>query len=62
MPPDHTRQKWAINPFVISSLLTGSIVPVALVRLFEGVIMVFKQKLMACTPLLGVWLLLPRHR
>jgi thiazole synthase ThiGH ThiG subunit len=59
MPPDHTRQKWVINPFVISSLLTGSIVPVALVRLFEGVIMVFKQKLMACTALLGVWLLLP---
>src|SRR6516164_2579450 len=59
MLPDHTYQKWVINPFVISSLLTGSIVPLALVRLFEGMIMNFKQKLMACTSLLGVWLLLP---
>jgi hypothetical protein len=32
---------------------------VALVCLFEEVIMNFKQKLMACTALLGVWLLLP---
>src|SRR6516164_580329 len=59
MLPDHTYQKWVINPFVISSLLTGSIVPLALVRLFEEVIMDLKQKLMACTALLGVWLFLP---
>jgi hypothetical protein len=31
----------------------------ALVSLFEGVIMNFKQKLMACTALLGVWLFHP---
>jgi hypothetical protein len=32
---------------------------VALASLFEGVIMNFKQKLMACTALLGVWLFHP---
>jgi hypothetical protein len=37
----------------------GDLKPVALVRLFEEVIMNFKQKLMACTALLGVLLFHP---
>src|SRR5258708_8620313 len=50
----------------ISQLLTTAIVAddvttkrVALASLFEGVIMNFKQRLMACTALLGVWLFHP---
>src|SRR5262245_62022243 len=56
----------AITPFVMRQLPTPAIVAdeltsrgVALVCLFEEVIMSFKQKLMAGTALLGVWLLLP---
>src|SRR5262249_7597575 len=37
----------------------GDLKPVARVRLFEEVIMDLKQKLMACTALLAVWLFLP---
>jgi hypothetical protein len=67
MSSGHTRLKLRrATPFVISQLLTTAIVAddvttkrVALASLFEGVIMNFKQKLMACTALLGAWLLFP---
>src|SRR5262249_54008764 len=67
MSTGHTRLKSRqITPFVISQLLTMTIVAdevtsrgVALASLFEGGIMNFKQKLMACTALLGVWLFHP---
>src|SRR5262245_63364193 len=67
MSSGHTRLKSRqITPFVISHLLTTAIVAgevtsrgVALASLFEGVIMNFKQKLMACTALLGVLLFHP---
>src|SRR5262245_20070202 len=56
----------AITPFVMRQLPTPAIVAdevtstrVALASLSEGVIMNFKQKLMACTALLGVWLFHP---
>ena len=67
MPSGHSHSETAASYlFVISHLLTTAIVGgevtsggVALASLFEGVIMNFKQKLMACTALLGVWLFHP---
>src|SRR5262245_12317854 len=67
MPSGHDHSEIAASYlFVISHLLTTAIVGsevtssgVALASLFEGVIMNFKQKLMACTALLGVWLFHP---
>src|SRR5262249_23225978 len=67
MPSGHSHSGIAASYlFVISHLLTTAIVAgevtssgVALASLFEGVIMNLKQKLMACTALLGVWLFHP---
>jgi hypothetical protein len=67
MPSGHSHSEIpASYLFVISHLLTTAIVAgevtskgVALASLFEGVIMNFKQKLMACTALLGVLLFHP---
>ena len=67
MPSGHSHSEIAATYLlVISQLLTTAIVAgdvttkrVALASLFEGVIMNFKQKLMACTALLGVWLFHP---
>src|SRR6516165_1273692 len=67
MPSGHSHSGIpACYLFVISHLLTTAIVAgevtsseVALASLFEGVIMNFKQKLMACTALLGVLLFHP---
>jgi hypothetical protein len=67
MPSGHSHSEIAASYlFVINHLLTTAIVAgevtsrgVALASQFEGVIMNFKQKLMACTALLGVWLFHP---
>ena len=67
MPSGHSHSGIpACYLFVISHLLTTAIVAgevtssrAALASLFEGVIMNFKQKLMACTALLGVLLFHP---
>ena len=67
MPSGHSHSGIAASYlFVISRLLTTAIVGgevtssgVALASLFEGVTMNFKQKLMACTALLGVLLFHP---
>ena len=67
MPSGHSHSEIpASYLFVISHLLTTAIVGgevtssgVALASLFEGVTMNFKQKLMACTALLGVLLFHP---
>src|SRR5262245_60316668 len=67
MPSGHSHSEIAASYlFVISHLLTTAIVGgevtsrgVALASLFDEVIMNFKQKLMACTALLGVLLFHP---
>src|SRR5262245_18855221 len=67
MPSGHSHSEIAASYlFVINHLSTTAIVAgevtssgVALASLFEGVIMNFKQKLMACTALLGVLLFHP---
>src|SRR5262249_30862713 len=48
---------WLRSPAIVADEGTSS--GVALASLFEGVIMTFKQKLMACSALLGVWLFHP---
>jgi hypothetical protein len=65
MSPGHTSSAIAASTgFVITSLLTGGMVAAGggmgrPRELWRRAIMSFKQKLMACTALLGAWLLVP---